>query len=97
MISLRLICLNLKITVFRILNYIDIDCGPSGDCPKDVEKARQCFRPVFIAGWKRAMKNIESGASKNITNYMNRKCPENLKNQALLTKIPDTFMLEVVG
>ena len=70
-------------TIFfhRILNYIDIDCGPNGDCPEHAETARTDFRPIFIAGWERALSKIGPRFNSNILNYLNKKCPETLRSK----------------
>ena len=74
----------------RILNYIDIDCGPNGNCPEHAAQARKDFKPIFIAAWDRALTKIGSGINQNITLYktsnqslyMSKKCPHSLMNQA---------------
>jgi len=46
----------------RVLNYIDIDCGPVGQCPDHATRARSfpSFRAIFEAAWKKTTSRIEA-------------------------------------
>ena len=46
----------------RVLNFIDIDCGPDGRCPDHATKARSfpSFRSIFEAAWNKTTTNIRS-------------------------------------
>ena len=44
----------------RILNYIDIDCGPNGECSESVSKSRKAFKGIFDAAWIKARNITDS-------------------------------------
>ena len=44
---------------FRILNYIDIDCGPIGECPDHVLTSRRDFKTIFERAWTKTVGNLQ--------------------------------------
>ena len=87
----------------RVLNFIDIDCGPLGNCTDDITKTRNDFRGVFEAGWNKINKNLEkidNMTAAEIAQSLKKRCPggfsyqQNSKNTNLCQS---TFLLFKLG
>lgn len=65
------------------MNFIDIDCGPLGNCSTEIAKARKNFTGLFQAGWNRVNDNLEKSnkTDTEITMSLKKLCPDDLMNQ----------------
>ena len=71
---------NLFSWLSRVLNFIDVDCGPEGHCPDHVIKARsfQSFRMIFEAAWNKTLakirKNLDVSDIVDVKDFLVRSC-----------------------
>jgi len=85
-----------------MLNFIDIDCGPMGNCSAEIIQTRKNFTGVFDAGWKKITKKLNktNKTDTEITKSLLKLCPENFKYQDNLknaTICLSTFILYKIG
>ena len=85
-----------------MLNFIDIDCGPLGNCSAEVTKTRKNFTSLFEAGWNKIIERLKktNKTETEITKSLQKLCPENfdyqnnIKNASICLS---TFLLYKIG
>ena len=85
-----------------MLNFIDIDCGPLGNCSAEVMKTRNKFIGLFEAGWNKinARLNETNKTDTEITKSLKKLCPENFEFQNNIKNASiclSTFLLYKIG
>jgi len=88
--------------LLRILNYIDIDCGPNGDCSDPVLKARKAFKGIFEAALIKA-RNITLNKDKSLKTeekikILSKKCSGTFDNTEKMNVICQaSYFLFILG
>jgi len=85
-----------------MLNFIDIDCGPMGNCSAEIIQTRKNFTGLFDAGWKKITERLNktNKTDTEITKSLQNLCPENFKYQDNLknaTICLSTFLIYKMG
>ena len=85
-----------------MLNFIDIDCGPLGNCSAEITQTRKNFTGLFEAGWNKIIERLKrtNKTETVITKSLKKLCPENFEypnNIKNTTLCLSTFLLYKLG